>query len=160
MVLLDIAWYCMIFFVLHCIVLYLRYCMVLHCTIVGFGAQAVSHKTPLKLVFHILTSWRSLPLKFPQSEKIIGICSSLHQAFNRDAHGKSHPCSFWTLVVSSNADEWATKHWLSNLFVKYSSNHSQLEDWWVKSKTAEVLKMMVATPRSPCSSPGTHSTVC
>ena len=50
MVLQDVALYGT---VLHCIVLNL---MVLHCTIVGFGARAVSRKTPI--YFILSTSWR------------------------------------------------------------------------------------------------------
>ena len=69
----GIAWYCM---VLHgiarcCIVLYgialyrikfygiAWYCMVLHCTIVGFGARAVSRKTP---TYFITVSYTHLTL--------------------------------------------------------------------------------------------------
>ena len=54
LVLHGIAWYCKM---LHCIVRYrikfygiAWYCMVLHCTIVGFGARAVSRKTPIYFI--------------------------------------------------------------------------------------------------------------
>ena len=58
LVLHGIAWYCKM---LHCIVRYrivsykiLQYCIVLHCTIVGFGARAVSRKTP---IYFIIVTW-------------------------------------------------------------------------------------------------------
>ena len=60
----------------HCIVSYgmAWYCMVLHCTIVGFGARAVSRKTP---IYFILTALCYICFRYQNLKRGTTLCVSL-----------------------------------------------------------------------------------